>query len=218
MKAGDILVRLHAPIDHAYVMYDAGEVPWMSVPGHKPDPQLRRWPGASENPDSDLEAEYGGTVYLVQERPENEGGYVGYTARWEALRGGVQTSVEIVGPWWEGDFPAAVAWARERAPYVLIHHPSVHGYQSAGEFDLPGLNIPRWEDPDEMHARLIKELPPGATHYSSQQTWDAVGQANGEWLLVEAKANQPEFCTEPTTATRGSWFAADPARARPPKA
>lgn len=30
--------------------------------------------------------------------------------------------------------------------------------------------------------------------------WDAVGRANGDWLLVEAKANHPEFCSPPTTA------------------
>jgi hypothetical protein len=33
-----------------------------------------------------------------------------------------------------------------------------------------------------------------------QQTWDAVGIAGGTWLLVEAKANFPEFCGSPTTA------------------
>jgi hypothetical protein len=33
-----------------------------------------------------------------------------------------------------------------------------------------------------------------------QQSWDAVGTADGEWLLVEAKANAPEFCSPATTA------------------
>jgi hypothetical protein len=33
-----------------------------------------------------------------------------------------------------------------------------------------------------------------------QQSWDAVGTAGTDWLLVEAKANWPEFCTPPTTA------------------
>ena len=34
-----------------------------------------------------------------------------------------------------------------------------------------------------------------------QQTWDAVGRLGDAWLLVEAKANHPEFCSPPTTAT-----------------
>ena len=33
-----------------------------------------------------------------------------------------------------------------------------------------------------------------------KQSWDAIGTAGSEWLLVEAKANWPEFCTPPTTA------------------
>jgi hypothetical protein len=33
-----------------------------------------------------------------------------------------------------------------------------------------------------------------------QQSWDAIGTAGTDWLLVEAKANWPEFCTPPTTA------------------
>jgi hypothetical protein len=34
-----------------------------------------------------------------------------------------------------------------------------------------------------------------------QPTWDAVGKADGEWLLVEAKANVPEFTGAPSTAS-----------------
>src|SRR4051794_22521794 len=33
-----------------------------------------------------------------------------------------------------------------------------------------------------------------------QQTWDAAALMNGEWLLVEAKANHPEFASPPCTA------------------
>jgi len=158
-RVGDLLVRLHAPVDHDYIHYDAGEVPWASVPGHQPDPQLRRWPGARDSPDADVVADYGGTVYLVQERPEEEGAVLGYTARWEALHDGVMIPREVVGPRWEGDFRAAVAWARERAPYVLIHHPRGLGYQSAGESDLPGLNIPRWEGDHKVGAPVVDAHP-----------------------------------------------------------
>jgi hypothetical protein len=31
--------------------------------------------------------------------------------------------------------------------------------------------------------------------------WDAVGKADSGWLLVEAKANHPEFCSPPSGAT-----------------
>jgi hypothetical protein len=34
-----------------------------------------------------------------------------------------------------------------------------------------------------------------------QPTWDAVGRANGDWLLVEAKANEPEFTGAPSAAS-----------------
>jgi hypothetical protein len=37
-----------------------------------------------------------------------------------------------------------------------------------------------------------------------QQSWDAVGRAGSEWLLVEAKANAPEFCTPASTASPAS--------------
>jgi hypothetical protein len=33
-----------------------------------------------------------------------------------------------------------------------------------------------------------------------QPTWDAIGSADGRWLLVEAKANHPEFTSPPTGA------------------
>jgi hypothetical protein len=32
-------------------------------------------------------------------------------------------------------------------------------------------------------------------------SWDAVGRSGDAWLLVEAKANVPEFCTPPSTAS-----------------
>ena len=122
-KAGELLVRLHAPENHAYRIYDAGEVVWESVPGRKPDASIERWPGASDTRDPDVEADYGGMVYLVQERPEDFAGGDGYVARWEALRDdGVLELVEVAGPTWDGDLDTVVEWGRERAPYVLIHH------------------------------------------------------------------------------------------------
>jgi hypothetical protein len=33
-----------------------------------------------------------------------------------------------------------------------------------------------------------------------KQSWDAIGRAGDEWFLVEAKANQPEFCSPGTGA------------------
>ena len=37
-----------------------------------------------------------------------------------------------------------------------------------------------------------------------KQSWDAIGQAGRTWLLVEAKANHPEFCSPPTGASGAS--------------
>src|SRR5436309_2727579 len=50
----------------------------------------------------------------------------------------------------------------------------------------------------------LRELRPAWNEFwpqrGHQQSWDAVGSADGDWLLVEAKSNWPEFCTPPTTA------------------
>jgi hypothetical protein len=49
---------------------------------------------------------------------------------------------------------------------------------------------------------------------SRQQTCDAVGRANEDWLLVEAKANHPEFCSPPTTIREGGLGQIERALAR----
>lgn len=166
VKAGELVVRLHAPNNSGYRIYDAGETAWDSVPGRVLDANLVRWPGARDMRDADVEVDYGGTVYLVQEPPEDWAGGAGYVARWERLNDGVPELAEVAGPTWDGDFDDVVAWGRERAPYVLIHHAFMHRYESAGELDLPGLEIPRYETSDEALARVLKEAPPqGAGYY-----------------------------------------------------
>lgn len=40
-----------------------------------------------------------------------------------------------------------------------------------------------------------------------QQNWDAVARAGQRWILVEAKANHPEFCSPPTRPTSAASLA-----------
>jgi hypothetical protein len=170
VPAGDVLVRLHAPMDDRFVIYSAGETDPVrhEVEGEEDvdAEDVRRWPGAADTRDTDVLPGYGGWVYLVQSRPESDAGaFLGYTARWEALRDGRLGLADVYGPAWEGDLPAAVAWGRERAPYVLVcDGPVGFGYESAGERDLSGLELPRWVGLRELGTLdpTSAELPPGA--------------------------------------------------------
>jgi hypothetical protein len=170
VRAGEILVRLQAPVDDRFVIYSAGEThptPRQVEGEEDVEPEdVRRWPGGSDERDPDVLPRYGGWVYLVQSRPEMEAGaFLGYTARWEALRKGRLGLAEVRGPDWEGDLPAAVAWGRERAPYVLVcDGPVGFGYESAGEHELPGLELPRWLGPSDVSVLEgdLPQLPPGS--------------------------------------------------------
>lgn len=150
----ELLVRLHAPTDDDQVIYSAGEE-------HGTDPELRRWPGAPASRDADIDPQYGGTVWLVQWAADHRhAGPPGLVARWERVVDGVQHVVEVAGPSWDGGEEAAVAWARERAPYVLLcNGPRRYGYLSAGEHDPPGLDLPRWQSFEELRAELRASPP-----------------------------------------------------------
>jgi len=110
VRAGDIPVRLHAPVDDRYVIYCAGEKRWVpaEVEGEEDvEPEdVRRWPGASDAPEPEVLPGYGGEVFLAQSKEEMDAGAdLGYTARWEALRDGRLGVVEVAGPAWESDPP-----------------------------------------------------------------------------------------------------------------
>lgn len=55
--------------------------------------------------------------------------------------------------------------------------------------------------PAETRNRLRTDWSRFWPQRGHQQSWDAIGLAGDDWLLVEAKASWPEFCTPPTTAT-----------------
>jgi hypothetical protein len=101
--------------------------------------------------------------------------------------------------------------------YFSEHRPVLNA-AVASELGVPAssvswLDFPRRTSGEEREFRGVEFLPANdllATALTEwkgfwpqtgrQQTWDAVGRAEDEWLLVEAKANQPEFCSPPTTA------------------
>src|SRR5215217_7000241 len=58
-RAGHLMVKLNAPPSTSYTIYSAGE-------RHAKTDGSKRWPGASDEPDPDVVAGYGGTVHLVR--------------------------------------------------------------------------------------------------------------------------------------------------------
>jgi hypothetical protein len=155
LQVDGILFRLHAPVSDEHVVYSAGEDAML----HGDD--VKRWPGAPTTRDADVLPGYGGKVWLVQWPPENDGANMAsLTARWETLTDGVQHVAEVAGPDWDGGIEAAVEWARQRAPYVLVcQGPRRFGYLSAGDADPPGLDLPRWRGLAEMREHF-REHPP----------------------------------------------------------
>jgi hypothetical protein len=136
-RVGERAIRLRAPAAAAYRFYAAGE-----NPGAGKDAE--RWPGASDSRDDEVEPGYGGVVFLVS---STEGCSVvplgTCRARWEGIRGGMTVPLGSAGPGLR--FDEAIAWARERAPIVLVSHgvPDAQ-YWSAGTVDPPELDLPRW--------------------------------------------------------------------------
>jgi hypothetical protein len=86
-----------------------------------------------------------------------------------------------------GTTPDAISWL----PFPRRADGSEHEFKGLGFL------------PQDVEAAAVrKEWQRFWPQKGQQQNWDAVGRADGEWLLVEAKANQPEFCSPPTTAKR----------------
>jgi hypothetical protein len=142
--SGGLVLRLVAPVERQCMVYSAGE----KHVAYEED-EVRIWPEAAST--TDRAPGYGGTVFLAQAPSESDRGEpVGYTARWEALLDGSQRVVELAGPAWEGELDRAVAWARERAPYVLVRQAVGLGYESAGEHEPPGLGLGRWIGADAL--------------------------------------------------------------------
>jgi hypothetical protein len=61
----------------------------------------------------------------------------------------------------------------------------------------------RFLDPEERQrlAQAWREFWPQT---GKQPSWDAIARSGDTWLLVEAKANHPEFSTPPTGASKES--------------
>src|SRR4051812_4671491 len=55
---------------------------------------------------------------------------------------------------------------------------------------------------EASYRRVVAEWRNFWPQRGQPQNWDAVGRVGNEWLLIEAKANHPEFCSPPTTAKR----------------
>lgn len=98
-------------------------------------------------------AGYGGDVYLV--RWDETAGLIApfqVTARWEAVREDRMVVLEQAGPWDEDGVDQALAWARERAPVVLLCWPGqgFFEYFSAGDEQPIGIELPTWPWLDDL--------------------------------------------------------------------
>lgn len=153
VRVGDLVVRLHAPVEAEYVLYSAGERD-KSRPKSEEDDEVRTWPGTSRIREADVVSNYGGIVWLVQwESDQSRWPLNGYRCRWEILRHGYMMLAGSRGPAWKGQLDAAVEWGRDRAPYVLLTDgPRQWEYWSVGDDDPPGLDLPRRQSLDEWLA------------------------------------------------------------------
>jgi hypothetical protein len=84
-----------------------------------------------------------------------------------------------------GTMPASITW---------LDFPRT---RSGAEREYRGLEILILPEHREVRDEWRRFWPTSGR----QPTWDAVGKANGDWLLVEAKANVPEFTGAPSTAS-----------------
>jgi hypothetical protein len=157
-RAGPLTLRFQAPTASTFVYYSAGEHP-SGFEG------MVRWPGASDERDPDVVPGYGGAVHLVR-RDEGFGTIPEYdvVTRWETPRDRRMALLEQSGPW--DDVEQALAWARERAPVVLLRLPrnSAYEYFSAGDEQPVDLELPTWAFPDEQEVELPEFEPTGGTY------------------------------------------------------
>jgi hypothetical protein len=154
-------VRLRAPVEGSYEFFSAGEVD--AGPGDEEEP-VHQWPGAPLRREPQTHPRYGGTVHLASEleagRPRTD---VRYSAAWEAVRDANVVTVERFGP---ARSEEAIAWGCERAPIVLVcDHTFENAYWSAGDVDIPELDLPRWGEIDPATRRGT----PGGTWTAAQR-------------------------------------------------
>src|SRR5215208_380595 len=64
-RIGELVVRLHAPVESDFVIYSAGELD-RTRSESADDDEVRAWPGTSLVRERDIVASYGGVVWLVQ--------------------------------------------------------------------------------------------------------------------------------------------------------
>jgi hypothetical protein len=177
VQADSILFRLQAPVCDDYVIYSAGEDAVSNAD------EVRRWPGAATRRDAEVRPDYGGDVHLVQWVPESDHMSFGFLARWERVLDGVQQVAEVAGPEWDEGTESAVAWARERAPYVLVSSgPPDFGYHSAGEREPPDFDLPRWRGRAELQEHFRK-LPPPADPWTGRRATIAEGDESKSFPL-----------------------------------
>lgn len=147
VRAGDIPLRFERPVRRDEATFAAGTVEKPGTTG--------RWPDDPSSSTIERVPAFGGTVHVgVFEDPSEKGERVGYVARVERLHPGGTELVEFVGPRWQRDLPSALAWANEQAVYVILTLGAPDWeYWSAGEGDLPDIELPRWHlDPTKRSA------------------------------------------------------------------
>jgi hypothetical protein len=92
------------------------------------------------------------------------------------------------------DEKVSAAISRPGSPLTWLEFPRT----ATGDRELRGIEFLLREEHREVYEEWRKFWPVTG----QQQKWDAVARSDNEWLLFEAKSNQPEFCSGPTTAKK----------------
>ena len=148
-------VRVFAPVEHESVIWVSaapdlhGHASEMDDSG---DDDALDWPMAVDVPPGARIADYGGRVYFAETRPSNAPSAAGWQCRWQATDAeGLTATVELALLANEED---ALAWARERAPYVLASKgPAGWYYESAGAQQIP--SVPARPEPDGIPRNAV---------------------------------------------------------------
>lgn len=144
LRADGMPLRLNAPVETCTFVYAVGDRV-RDKSAFAPD-GFRPWPSRVPSPTGTV-ADFGGVVYLEAEAERPELWPLrGYLACWEARHGAGLLLAEVATPDVLVEVSDAVAWARQRAPMVLVcSGPPDYEYWSAGAVFPPGLEIPAWQ-------------------------------------------------------------------------
>ncbi|MEZ5102476.1 MAG: hypothetical protein R3C15_22285 [Thermoleophilia bacterium] len=148
-------VRVFAPVEHESVVWVSAAPDLHSDASQTDegdDEDVLDWPMVVDVPPAARIAGYGGRVYFAETTPRSALPAAGCQCRWQTTDAkGLTATVELALLANEED---ALAWARERAPYVLVSKgPAGWYYESAGAQQIPG--VPARPKPDGIPRNAV---------------------------------------------------------------